>query len=319
MFVPVLVTASLSGHSQIMRCRALLSLVPLLALLAGCAGSTDASDGANSSTGGNYTGGQTGSLIPNCGIAPLTREGGSVPSGEQAFVLYTQGCPPSVQLEDIVITDASGAVIDVELEALADGTFLVKGSAVLSEGQYNVVLPMGVAEMQATLEVAEAAALPTTVGELQVWDQACDQDRFALQLDPALLPYLPLVQFSYTVDDGPLRSISNYGVLGPEGQQLLFVVPHCLQGVCLTSGRSHRLSVSATIAGETNQPDPASTQFQTTCVTADDEVRTDDGIACAVRRGVSAKREGPVAFLLLAIAGLIQWRGRQGRRRKQEH
>lgn len=297
-----------------MRCVWLAVLLSLLALLPSCASDTDA-ESATSGAGGNYTGGQTGSLMPNCGIAPVSDEGGSVPSGEQAFVLYTRGCPGVPRLDELMVRDAAGDSIAVEPEALADGVYLIKGSAVLMEGQYDVTLPIGVSMESASLEVSESAPLPTELGTLSRRDdRQCDVGTILLRPAAELLPYLSLTQFSYSIDGGPSVVAADYGAQAAEDGFVEIPISNCSGGPCVTEGR-HRLTVTAKIAGETAQPDPATIEFDIRC---ESDVVADSSM-CAVLSGAggrSSAHGGSIGFSMMGLAALfaavLAWRRTRG-------
>lgn len=285
-----------------MRCLRLAVLLPLLALLLGCA--SDTAESTTAGAGGNYTGGQTGSLMPNCGIAPVSDEGGSVPSGEQAFVLYTRGCPGVPRLDELMISNAAGEPVVVEPEALADGVYLIKGSAVLMEGQYDVTLPTGVSMESASLEVTESAPLPTELGTLSRRDdRQCDVGTILLRPAADLLPYLSLAQFSYSIDGGPSGVAADYGAQAAEDGFVEIPISNCNGGPCVTEGH-HRITVSAKIAGETAQPDPATLSFDIRC---ESDLVTDSSM-CAVLSGAgerSGARGGRTWFSMIGLAALF--------------
>jgi hypothetical protein len=281
-------------------------LLPLLALLLQACSASESADSASSAAGGAFTGGQTGSLKPSCGIAPLSEDGGSVPSGEQAFVLYTRGCPETPRLDELMISDAAGDPIEVQLEPLEDGVYLVKGSAVLTEGEYDVMLPEAVTAEATSLEVVESSPLPTTVGTLSRGDRQCDVGRILLRPSAQLIQYLPLTQFSYALDDEPVVVTGDYGTHAPSDGMITIAVDNCGAGPCFTSGH-HRLTVYATIAGETAQPDPAAIEFDIRCDGSESN-------ACTLSLDTSGRpRTGRVAsWLMLGFAALLgvvmQWR-----------
>lgn len=287
-----------------MRSLRLALLLSLLALLPSCGSSTD-----SGASGGAFNGGQTGSLMPNCGIAPLSEEGSSVPSGEQAFVLYTRGCPEVPRLSELMVSDAAGDPVDVQPELLADGVYLIKGSAVLMEGQYDVTLPRGVSTESASLEVSESAPLPTELGTLSRRDdQQCDVGTILLRPAAALLPYVSLTQFSYSIDGDPVQIAADYGAQAVKDGFLEIPMANCSGGSCVTSGH-HRLTVSARIAGETAQPDSASIEFDLEC-----ESHTENGM-CNVRsnghRG--SAWSSLMGLAVLFAAALTARRGHGGR------
>jgi len=239
----------------------------LALLLSGCSGGQTGDRGAvPANAGGTYNGGQTGSLIPSCGIAPSSPDGTSVPTGEQAAVLDTRGCETMPNLAELTLTDAAGDAVPVQLEELDDGVYLVKGSAVLTEGEYDVTLPAGVEMPTAAVEVVEAAPLPMSVGELRRYDEYCGLGQFALEPSAELVPYLPLTRFTYLLDArGVQQPAVDYGTLeAKEGPVQIPVTSGCVDPPCDLSGR-HQVTVYASIAGETMQPDPATVEFDMRC------------------------------------------------------
>jgi len=296
-------------------------LLPLLALASGCGSSSEAASGnAGTGAGGAYTGGQTGSLIPNCGIAPLSEEGGTVPSGEQALVFYTRGCP-QVQAADLVITDADGQPIDLEVEELGDGAYLVKATASFAEGAYTVEPP----DMQGqavALEVAAPAPLPTRLGEAVADTSTCEGLDFSVQLDEAVLPYLSLMRFELSVDDGEPFLWGDYGSLIPlSSGKLLGFLPYCSSTGCIELGR-HELRITGTIAGETAQPDPTALSFTVDCVQGQTQAAassySDDsdhgrgpwGCALISSRQRQPPSDAGIALMaLLALLGVLRLRG----------
>lgn len=313
MFVPVLVMGGLSGHSLIMRKLASLLLALSAPLcLAGCSG--EASDAGGSASGGNYYGGQTGSLVPLCGLAQLSEEGQSVPAGEQAFVVYTQGCPTPLDVQEIAVSDANGDPVDVEVQALGNGAFLVKGAAMLEEGQYQVTLP-STSDAEA-INVGPTQALPIQLGELQLRATQCDYTDFALVVDPELLPYLPLTRFSISIDGRAPYVWRQYGEVALKDGAAELRLEHCNTGGCLTNG-SHNLTVYADIAGEAVQPDLTSLTFQITCASnlsaGTDSVADDSGASCTLSR--TARPHAMLSLLLVLGMSLLLVRRARGRSR----
>jgi hypothetical protein len=279
----------------------------LALLLHGC-GASESADSTATAGGGAFNGGQTGSLKPSCGIAPLSEDGSSVPSGEQAFVLYTRGCPEAPRLEELAISDAAGDPIDVRVEPLDDGVYLVKGSAVLMEGQYDVTLPQAVTSEATSVAVVESSPLPTEVGALSRREgQPCDVGQVLLRPTAQLIQYLPLTQFSYTLDGEPPVVTGDYGTQALHDGLVSIPVDNCAAGPCFTSGH-HRLTVNATIAGEIAQPDPATIEFDIYCEDADTS-------GCTLASGTIGRSgsNGPTAlgllFGLTVLLGVVmQWR-----------
>ncbi|HTM44679.1 MAG TPA: hypothetical protein VL137_06970 [Polyangiaceae bacterium] len=316
MFITVLVGAAVSGHIGEVKIQSLVLLLLLPLTVAGCGSATSASNAAASGGSGNYTGGQTGSLIPNCGLAPGSERGSSVPSEEQAFVLYTDGCPAALQPGGITVTDANGKPIQIALHALGDGTYLVSSQAVLEQGRYVVTLPQGADQASATIEVSQPAPLPTRIGQLSV-TSSCSSNRLLITLDSALTPYLPLTGFSYSVDGGPPIIASAYGALvanssdaaTADATQLSIALPRCDKGgFCLPPG-SHTVAVMATIAGETVQPDPLSGSVRFDCMT---QTQSDGTVACNFTASVQPHTPWLWAWMIALSTALFALRARRG-------
>jgi hypothetical protein len=294
----------------------LLLAIAALPMLGGCSASDMSGDAASSvgGSGGDYYGGQTGSLVPLCGLAPLSDEGQSVPAGEQAFVVYTQGCPAPLDVQDIVVSDANGDPVDVEVQALGSGAFLVKGAAMLEEGQYQVSLPSTAAAR--AINVGPTQDLPIQLGELQLRDTRCDYTDFALVVDPELLSYLPLTRFSISVDGRAPYVWRQYGEVSLQDGAAELRLEHCNTGGCLTNG-SHNLTVYADIAGEAVQPDLTSLGFQITCASSlaagTDSVADDSGTGCALSR--PARPRATLSLLWVLGVSLLLGRRARGRSR----
>jgi hypothetical protein len=281
---------------------ALLGLL-LSVSLPGCGSSDASADAATTgSTGGNYNGGQTGSLIPSCGIGPVTRDGAAVPSGEQAFIFYTRGCATPPNFDQLMVTDAAGETVPVQWEEIDTDVYLIKGSVVLTEGEYDVTLPAGVEMPTATVNVSEVEPLPTSAGELRRYDEYCDIGKFQLEPSAELVPYLPLTRFTYRLDGIGIPQLAvDFGALkAMPGPVEIPVMSGCIDTCSLTE--RHQLTLYATIAGETAQPDPASIEFSIRC--GDDMVDNTSG--CAVSSAGGGKPVGQPAWpLLVGGAGLL--------------
>lgn len=232
------------GWGWVLPVTAVLGLSGLL----GCS-SAESTAGADYQGGceGGYCGGQTGSLRP-CSTPAFTSGDPSVPTGDAALVFHT-GC--MVQ-GDFSITDENGDPVPYELVALDDGVVLVKTDTALGPGEYQVHTGDG---RDASVTVTEAEALPMQTGTLEREgsDTQCSQ-LFRVSFDTSILPYLPLVRLEYAVDNGPRQPWFEFGTVPPGSTSALL-------GVTPLAIGDHELKVFATIAGETDQPDPAQLSF----------------------------------------------------------
>jgi len=107
----------------------------------GCSSSLD--DGASSGNrapGGitDPRGGQIGSLIPDCGVAPLSKkEQVSVAAGDGAFVVHTDPCTGG-QVPQFQLLDEMGTTLTYQTESLGNGVLLIRSDMALVPGQYTV-------------------------------------------------------------------------------------------------------------------------------------------------------------------------------------
>ena len=182
-------------------------------------------------------GGQTGSLRP-CDTP--VEASPTLPAGDAAFIFHG-GCPAP---EAFTLTDAEGNPLDFELETLENDVILLRAEQALTPGIYNVSTPDG---SQASVTVAPAAPLPTKLGTLADISANCSA-LLRLDLDPAMLPYLPLVKLEYSVDGGPRRVWFEYGTVVLE-DGYAYLAPSGVES-------GSRVTVFVSIAGETSAAEP---------------------------------------------------------------
>ena len=102
------------------------------ALATGC--STLSKDSAQFEAPDYQLGGQTGSLIPGCGIAPLSAGGQSVPVGRSLAVFYAKDCPQLAAEGQLALSGVAGNAQQLELVRIADGTYLLQSAQSLPAG-----------------------------------------------------------------------------------------------------------------------------------------------------------------------------------------
>lgn len=262
-------------------------------------------------------GGQTGSLIPGCGIAPLSDEGLGVPSGDALAVLYTSGCSEPDASALVAREGSADDGVAVELVPLDDrGTYLVRAAQSVAAGDYQLTYGQGTSSSVHVEE--QTPALPLSVGPLRLApsDESCpEQLRFELELDAAALAYAPLARFMLRVDYGEEQLWVDYGALpiesGAEGSHGVLELPRCGTQSCLEHG-SHSLALSMQVAGEDLAAAPLELDFVVDCpaLGADSSDATSES-GCALG-GTAHRREHDAA--LAGVAGLI-WLARRRRSR----
>ena len=211
--------------------------------------------------------GQTGSLVPNCGVAPLSQEHLAVPVGDALAVLYTSGCP-EVGTAGLSVVGPDARGVPVRLEPLdASGVYLVRVDESLSEGDYELELPE---RPSTSLSVADApASLPVSLGTISALPQSspCGSDvTFEWALDPDALAHAPLLRLWIRVDGSTEQLWVDYGALQVDEETGLaqLRLPRCGPASCLLDGR-HEVQMRAEVAGESADPEPLGASFDLLC------------------------------------------------------
>lgn len=280
-------------------------LVGALVSLVAC-GSFDETDAASVYGGDYQLGGQTGSLVPGCGVAPLSAAGSSVPAGNALAVLYAGECAEQALAEQLALVGQGARGVRLELVPLeGQSVFLVRADQSLAGGDYQLALGAG-SPSNVRLE-DEALAVPMRLGPLNLLapEAACaEQLRFELTLDEAALAYAPLSRFDVSIDGHREQLWVDYGALPISssglGRRGLLELPRCGKTGCLEGG-THRLELRAVVAGEVLQPSPLELTFDVHCPVADASSAPDAG--CSLHR--SAEPPGPLA--VLALSSCLSW------------
>jgi hypothetical protein len=252
----------------------------------------------------DYLGGQTGSLIPGCGLAPLSAAGNAVPAGDALGVLYTADCPGQEQM--LALQGVAGVALEL-LPLDRSNVFLVRSDQSLSAGDYQLELGNG-AGSELHVE-PEATELPMQLGQLRLAAPTCDDPlRFELALDQAMRAYAPLSKFELSIDGHLPELWIDYGALPiedrPDGSYGVLELPRCSARGCLQG--AHSLELRAEIAGETQQPDSTNVDFDLPCVEAIPD--TSPG-SCSL--GTLASSRSTRAWLSAALALLLCRRPRR--------
>lgn len=195
-------------------------------------------------------GGQTGSLKPTCEQESDTPF--MVPEGRTALV---QGWN---ELSNPVLTDSAGNVIATSITR-DDEAALVQTAETLPAGDYTLTYDCGDAgaPVQRDISVAEAAPLPTTFGGLELMPPdkllGCSELEFVTLKwapPPEFLPYLDLVQLTFTIDGAEFGSVPLFDSLTADvNGDVLVAIPNCAHfaGTCGVTDGTYALS--ARIAG----------------------------------------------------------------------
>jgi hypothetical protein len=292
----------------------------LLAVGAGC-GTFDADSSAQlfpseGGPGDYMLGGQTGSLIPDCGVAPLSASGVAVPSGAVVAVLYGSGCPEAIAAARVGLTGSDARPVSLTLERLDNDAYLVRAAGSLDGGQYALDVE-GQPERSLAIDEDESP-LPGRLGELSLasGEDDCGGLEFELALTAEAAAHVSLMRWFVRIDGGREQVWIEYGALEvvetEGGRRGVLRLPRCGDlGGCLTEG-AHELELRAEVAGAPTAPDPLQIDFDVLCSTpitagVAAEPASDDG--CTIRNVRAAKPETCLSILgVAAIAVLARLR-----------
>lgn len=310
-------------------------LVALLVFLSAC-GEGDA-DGAAFNNDGWISGGQTGSLMPICGLTPASAERG-VPEDAAGLVLVPNACVDARALDRLSLQDASGQDVAFDVVRLPNGELLVIARGGLTPGQYTLSAGGGAADAGITpgddasidddagaeqIEDAGVAA-PALTQSVEITD-APMPERFGsvariygecgatLELTPeaSVLPYLALLSVELQIDGMRPRPLYTTGTLKLEDGYARVELPeHELDE--LASG-SHELRVTVKLAGQSTPLETFLLTLSVPCSEATEEDSSaSSGYACAAAPYAASAR--PAGALAAAMA-LIALRKRRRRAR----
>ncbi len=257
-----------------------------LLVLAACGSAEDAADEPGISGGGwGDLGGQTGSLMPTCGLAPVARERG-VPSSAAGIVVYTSACGAPAEGE-LGVFDADGHAVPVQTQPLGNGAVLITPQIALPPGSYVLgrvttsadagavdrdagsdadagVEPVGGpnAELPTVqgepLSVLPSSAPPARLGELHQLDDACGT-LLQLVLDPGIEPYLPSLALELRVGDSPPLRVVDFGTLAVSATGTAQIaIPRAL----LATGGPYAITLQGVLAGDAVAIEPATLEIE---------------------------------------------------------
>jgi hypothetical protein len=307
MCVPDLSSDEPAGHIQRVPrilASALRAVASCLLLVGGCSSGGDDAD-SSGRVGPNpwVLGGQTGALMPACGLTPAARAGDSTPGGDTGIVIHTGGCVGFAAAE-LELRDEDGVRVEFDLETLPGGAKLLRPRDPLEAGIYHVTIA-GI-EMESVV-AEEPAALPMELGALRPLGPTCGVD-VELTVDPLLLPYLPQLKLSVSVDGRADQTWFDYGTLDVTGGRAVLSLPECSDPQpCLPDGE-HALRVTAELAGEPGTLAPVDVTVETRCQTAAADTAASDRDAASADCGVTQTPRtsaGKSALLGLGIAVVL--------------
>jgi hypothetical protein len=314
MFVPDLSSRGRPGHSQHVSRKASSLLLGLAALLlCSCASSSD--EGAYVGPGVNpwVAGGQTGALIPDCGLTPAAADGDSIPGGDSGIVLYTDKCVGFAAAE-LELHDQDGMMVAFDLEPLPGGAVLLRPKSPLPAGIYSV----NVAGTKMEAMVAEEPAeLPMRLGTLRAPPPQCGASA-ELELDPAVLEYLPQLKLSLSIDGEPETTWFDYGELMVQDGRASIGLESCGSVRCLPDGE-HTLRVTGELAGELGTLAPVEVTVETRCLADSQSGGNDSGsgsdaaIGCGLSGAGRKPASGHGLLLSAMVAGVLALRRRARR------
>jgi hypothetical protein len=252
-------------------------------------------------------GGQTGALIPPCGISPAAAAGDSIPGGQSGIVLHTDECV-GFNAAGLELHDEDGMLVAFDVVELPGNAVLIKPRSPLPAGVYSLT----VAGKRMTPVIAAApAAVPMRLGTITAGSPTCGVN-LELTVDPLVLEYLPQLKLSVGVDGGPLQTWFDYGTLEVNDGRAQLSLDECFP-TCLEDG-AHSLRVIAELAGEPGTLEPIELTVQTACpvVERDDDYEDMSAACSAAGAGRGRATGGLVPLMALLIAAT--WRVRRARR-----
>jgi len=293
---------------------------------------------------------------PGCSKPVAPKAGKPLPLNAAAIAL-------PLSATEVVWTDAAGLAVPVVTTLEKPRAVLVKPQGPLAPGVHTVtykgcnaqpnmikvsVGPVAPLPKQSGTLTGVAGAGPLTVpasGACQATATAA-YAKLKLQLDPAVLPWLPVVLAQVTVDGKPWHD-GVYGDVDADGTLHLWVGvlerdPLVVYTLCPTNTANadpgvapglHTIAVTLHLAGETSDLASATTQVTLTCPVSNGTVDAAGGADAAPAPapagdatagapgkplpkpsepgcGTARTSHLPVSALLFAMAGLLLWRRR---------
>lgn len=302
---------------------ALASLLALSALLTSC-GSSDEDAGAFPGEGWQF-GGQTGSLMPVCGLTPASTMSG-VPASAPGFVLLPSQCPDARVLDALTVRDGSGQPIPFEVESLPGGELLVVLPDGLTPGDYTIGVAQAGDEdggvepepdaglgpepaFMQSVTVQDSAPQPTRFGEVSRIHGECGA---VLELTPdaSVRPFLGSLSVELQIDAAPSRTLVLTGTLKLVGDSARIALPE--SEIAALGYGEHELRVTVRLAGESAPLETFLLTLAVPCSEAGDDGDEPMESTCSVT-APRATSTGYLTWLAAPLAWLMVRRARARR------
>jgi MYXO-CTERM domain-containing protein len=289
-------------------------------------------------------GGQTGSLMPACGLSAAAIDNG-VPASAPGVVLRTDACNDPNAFDELTVRDASGQPVAFSLVRLPDGSLLINFEGGLTPGRYSIdigadlsdggvpldedgglesdasIAPAqpdaGMLEAPAdTIDVAEQLPPPQRFGTIERLGGECNAV-ITFVPDAAVLPFLSVLTVDLQIDDGPIEPLVRPGALPVKNGVAAVRLP--TERIDRTGAGYHTLRIVTRIAGASAPLETFLMSVQVPCgyTTSSDVGRpayeADDG-RCAVSAIGSSSGSRASGVLLVGVA-LYALRRRRRRKR----
>jgi len=279
-------------------------------------------------------GGQTGALMPHCGLTPASLQHG-VPASAPGLVLDLASCGNPSAFDNLAVRDELGQPVGFNLARLPDGSLLVSITGGLTPGNYTIGIepdlvsdedagsdgdasvPMMDQELQQPQSVeVETAARPTRFGEVSRVNGECGA-LLELIPDQAVLPFAGVLAIDMQIDRGPVQLLVEVGTFKLTGGVMRVGLPP--NELELLGDGEHELQVTARIAGENAPLETFLLTLSVPCGGSDEYpdaayYESDDSEACGVG-AVGSANDGVPAMTTCALLMLYALRKRRRRAR----
>jgi hypothetical protein len=314
--------------------------VLLVLALAGCGMAAESADRANRAPGWDH-GGQTGSLLPRCGVAEAAI-GHGIPESAEGLVIYTSECEGSLDLAELSVRGPDGEPVDFEVEPLGEGAVLITFMQPPVPGSYRIG---GMSPSEPALEsdagafeddagnsfddealarpaegsqdvsVLPAAPAPMALGQLSQLAGACDAT-LRLSLDPSMAPHVGALRLEVHVDGRATEVEVPYGTLEITNEAVLVELPRSFTDG-LPAG-AHVVKLQGEVAGLEQRFESSELTIHEPCEAFADPSGGSSGASTCSTSRASASASSWLANLCVVAGAAVRLRKRRRRRRLRE-